>query len=79
VMIADRRGSRVVVRPDTSDETVGLALKALLLRLLEQSDRDIVVETIDGQPASGSRFIDVFRDAGFRRGTVGLRYYRATR
>jgi ATP-dependent Lhr-like helicase len=79
VMIADRRGSRIVVRPDTSDEIVALATKALLARLLEQSDRDIVVETIDGQPASGSRFIDVFRDAGFRRGTVGLRYYRGAR
>jgi ATP-dependent Lhr-like helicase len=79
VMIADRRGARIVVRPDTSNEIVALATKALLARLLEQSDRDIVVETIDGQPASGSRFIDVFRDAGFRRGTVGLRYYRSAR
>jgi ATP-dependent Lhr-like helicase len=79
VMIADRRGSRVVVRPETPDDVVGLAIKALLPRLLDQSDRDIVVETIDGQPASGSRFIDVFRDSGFRRGTVGLRYYRGTR
>jgi ATP-dependent Lhr-like helicase len=79
VMIADRRGSRIVVRPDTSDEVVALAVKALLPRLLEQSDRDVVVETIDGQPATGSRLSDVFRDAGFRRGTVGLRYYRGTR
>jgi len=78
VMIADRRGSRIVVRPETTDDVVGLAIKALIERLLDQSDRDIVVETIDGQPASGSRFIDVFRDAGFRRGTVGLRYYRST-
>ena len=78
-MIADRRGERIVMRPDTSDEIVGLAIKSLLAQLLELSDRDIVVETIDGQPASGSRFLDVFRDAGFRRGTVGLRYYRATR
>jgi ATP-dependent Lhr-like helicase len=79
VMIADRRGSRIVVRPHTSDEIVGLAIKALTARLLEHSDRDIVVETIDGQPASGSRYTDVFREAGFRRGTVGLRYYRGTR
>jgi hypothetical protein len=78
-MIADRRGARVIVRPDTPDETVALAIRALLARLMLQSDRDIVVETIDGQPASGSRLIDVFRDAGFRRGTVGLRYYRGTR
>ncbi len=79
VMIADRRGARIVVRPETPDETVGLAITALVARLLAQTDRDLIVETIDGQPASGSRFLDVFRDAGFRRGTVGLRYYRSTR
>jgi hypothetical protein len=34
------------------------------------------VETIDGQPASGSAYLEAFRAAGFKRGTTGLRYYR---
>ena len=77
VMIAERRGERILIRPSTSDAVVTRAAAALVAHLGAQTTRDITVETIDGQPASGSRHLDAFRAAGFRRGTVGLRYYRA--
>ncbi|HET7374926.1 MAG TPA: hypothetical protein VFJ20_16170, partial [Gemmatimonadaceae bacterium] len=74
-MIAERRGARVVVRPDTPDSLVTRCVQALVAHLSARTRRDIVVETIDGQPASGSRYAEAFRLAGFRRGTAGLRYY----
>jgi hypothetical protein len=48
----------------------------LVEHLLARTTKDLVVETIEGQPASGSPRLDAFRAAGFRRGTIGLRYYR---
>jgi ATP-dependent Lhr-like helicase len=78
VMIAERRGERVVVRPGTSEEDVARAVKALVEHLAARTTRDVNVETIDGQPAGGSRWLDAFVGAGFRRGTAGLRYYRKT-
>jgi ATP-dependent Lhr-like helicase len=76
VMIAERRGERIVIRPDTADEVVARATQALVGHLEVQMSRDIMVETIDGQPASGSPYADAFKAVGFRRGTTGLRYYR---
>jgi ATP-dependent Lhr-like helicase len=74
-MIAERRAARVVVRPDTTDSLVTRCAQALVAHLSARTKRDIIVETIDGQPASGSRYAEAFRLAGFRRGTSGLRYY----
>jgi ATP-dependent Lhr-like helicase len=76
VTMIERRGASVVIRPDTSEAIVTKAAEALVAHLGEQTARDIIVETIDGQPASGSKYLDAFRAAGFRRGTTGLRYYR---
>jgi hypothetical protein len=53
------------------------AAAAVVAHLAEHTTRDITIETIDGQPASGSAHLDAFRAAGFRRGTIGLRYYRS--
>jgi ATP-dependent helicase Lhr and Lhr-like helicase len=75
VMIAERRGARVTVRPDTADSVATRAAQALASHLAARTSRDVIVETIDGQPASGSRYADAFRAAGFRRGTTGLRFY----
>ena len=77
VMIAERRGERILIRRSTSEAVVTRAAAALVAHLSDQTTRDLVVETIDGQPASGSMHLESFRAAGFRRGTVGLRYYRA--
>jgi len=78
VTIAERRGERIVTRPDTSDADVTRAARTLVEHLLARSTRDLTVETIDGVPASGSARLDAFRAAGFRRGTTGLRFYRAS-
>jgi ATP-dependent Lhr-like helicase len=74
-MTADRRGTRVAIRPDTADSVVTRAAEALAAHLSSRTSRDIIIETIDGQPASGSRHADAFRAAGFKRGTTGLRFY----
>jgi ATP-dependent Lhr-like helicase len=76
VMMAERRGARVVTRPETSDAGITAAAVALTSYLLARTTRDLIIETIDGVPASGSARIDAFLAAGFRRGTTGLRYYR---
>ena len=76
VVIAERRGERIVVRPGLSDGELTRALEALVAHLLERTTRDLTIETIDGVPASGSSRLDAFSAAGFRRGTTGVRYYR---
>jgi len=76
VLIADRRGARVTIRPDTSDEQVTSAAKAILSHLVARVGRDLNIETIDGQPAGGSKYLDAFVSAGFKRSASGLRYYR---
>ena len=76
VMIAERRGERILIRPETSDEVVARAAKALVGDLLRRTKRDLTIETIDAQPAGGSKYLDAFQRAGFRRGASGLRYYR---
>lgn len=78
VMMAERRGERIVTRPDVSDEDITRAAEVLVAHLLDRSARDLTIETIDGVPASGSARLDAFRAAGFRRGTAGLRYYRSS-
>jgi ATP-dependent Lhr-like helicase len=75
LMTAERRGARVAVRPDSAESLVTRAAEALASHLSARTSRDVVVETIDGQPASGSRHADAFRAAGFKRGTTGLRFY----
>jgi ATP-dependent Lhr-like helicase len=76
VMIAERSGERIVIRPDTSDSVVQTAVEAIVAVLLRRTKRDISIETIDGEAASASRYVEAFRAAGFNRGTSGLRYYR---
>jgi ATP-dependent helicase Lhr and Lhr-like helicase len=75
VMMAERRGARIVIRPETPDSVVTGAARAIAAHLAGRVSRDVAVETIDGHPASGSRYLDAFRAAGFRRGTTGLRFY----
>jgi ATP-dependent Lhr-like helicase len=77
VMVAERRGESIIVRPGTTEADVTRSASALVAYLLERADKDLIIETIDGQPASGSPLLDAFRAAGFRRGTTGLRYYRS--
>jgi ATP-dependent helicase Lhr and Lhr-like helicase len=77
VVIAERRGERIVIRPGTSASDVTRAVRGLVDHLLARSSRDLTVETIDSVAASGSAWLESFTAAGFRRGTSGLRYYRS--
>jgi ATP-dependent Lhr-like helicase len=77
VMMAERRGARVAVRPDTSDADLTRAATALATYLLARTTRDVTIETINGQSAAASAHAERFRAAGFRPGMSGLRYYRS--
>jgi len=77
VMIAEGRGARITLRANTEPAIVTRAAAALAAHLAPRVSRDIAVETIDGQPAGGSTHLDAFREAGFKRGSTGLRYYRS--
>jgi ATP-dependent Lhr-like helicase len=79
VLIAERRGSRVVVRPETEEATVVRAAEALVRHLATRVRHDLVLETIDGQPAATSPHANAFASAGFRRGANELRFLRPTR
>ena len=78
-MIAERRGARIAIRPETLDGVVTQCARALVAHLAARAKSDVIVEAIDGQPASGSAYAEAFRAAGFRRGTRGLRYYGSLR
>lgn len=78
VMIAERRASRVDVRPGTDAATAARAARVLLDHVATRVRHDIVLELIDGEASAASRYADAFVQAGFRRGARGLRYYRAT-
>lgn len=79
VMMAERRGSRVTVRPDADEASITHAAKSLVRHLARRIRRDLVLETIDGEPATTSRHAAPFVAAGFRRGASGLRLLRPTR
>jgi ATP-dependent Lhr-like helicase len=76
VMIAESRGARILIRPEAPDADVIRAARALVDHMLARTTRDFIIETIDGVPASGSPKLEAFVQAGFRRGTTGLRFYR---
>ena len=64
------------LRPDASAEQVGRAARALVEHVAAYSQRDVVVETLDREPAATSPHAAALLDAGFRRGTSDLRFYR---
>ena len=76
VLIAERRGERLVVRPGATAGDVTRAASALVAHLGARTSGDLVVETIDAQPAAASNHLDALVAAGFRRGSAGLRFYR---
>jgi hypothetical protein len=67
------------VRADASSDEVREAAEALGQRLVRRNGparrRDVVVETIDGERAAGSRWADAFTEAGYRGMGTGLRYF----
>ncbi len=79
VLVAERRGSRLRVRDDTSPLQVAAAARALAERLTARQGttrrKDVVVETIDGERAAASRYAQALRDVGFKGMGTGLRWY----
>jgi ATP-dependent Lhr-like helicase len=71
VLTSEGRGRRLRVSDRADSAAVRQAVHALLERLsawseAERRRRDVVVETIDGEPASASPHAEALRDAGFR-------------
>jgi len=83
VLVAEGRGSRLRVRDDTPPEEVASAARALAERLTARQGtarrKDVIVETIDGERAAGSRYAQALRDAGFKGMGTGLRWYAGLR
>jgi ATP-dependent Lhr-like helicase len=79
VLAAESKGARIRVRADASSDEVREAAEALGQRLVRRNGparrRDVVVETIDGERAAGSRWADAFTEAGYRGMGTGLRYF----
>src|SRR5205085_592726 len=78
ILNAESRGARIRVRDDAREDDVREAAQALARHIVTQRGgarkRDLVVDTIDGVRAAGSRWEEVFREAGYRSMGTGLRY-----
>jgi ATP-dependent Lhr-like helicase len=78
VLVAEGRGTKLRVRGDATPSEVSWAARVLAERLIARQGRrrrDVVVETVDGERAAGSRWVDALREAGFKGMGTGLRYY----
>ena len=79
IIAAEGRGGRVRVWEGAAVDDVRAAAQALAERLVRRAGtarrRDVVVETIDGESAAGSRWAAAFLNAGFRGMGQGLRYF----
>jgi ATP-dependent Lhr-like helicase len=79
IVAAESRGARLRVRDDADDETVRTAVRALAERLAARArggkQRDVMVETVGGEPASASRWAEALREIGFRSMGGAMRYY----
>jgi ATP-dependent Lhr-like helicase len=79
ILAAESKGARIRVRSGASSDEVREAAAALGQRLVRRNGparrRDVVVETIDGERAAGSRWADAFLEAGYRGMGTGLRYF----
>jgi ATP-dependent Lhr-like helicase len=79
VLAAESKGSRIRVRGDASSDEVREAAQALGQRLVRRNGparrRDVIVETIDGERAAGSRWVEAFQEAGYRGMGTALRYF----
>jgi ATP-dependent Lhr-like helicase len=79
VLVAEGRGTKLRVAEGATPAEVRDAAKALAERLVARQQRgrarDLVVETVDGERAMGSRWTEALREAGFRGMGTGLRYY----
>jgi len=79
VMTAEGRGAKLRVAEGVSSDDVREGARALAERLTARTGnarrRDLVVDTIDGERAAGSRHAAALREAGFKGMGTGLRWY----
>ena len=79
ILTSESRGTRLRIAPTASTDDVIEAARTLGERLVKRYGkarrRDVIVETIDGERASGSRWADAFVEAGFRMMSSSLRYF----
>jgi ATP-dependent Lhr-like helicase len=83
ILSTEARGRRVRIRAGADPATVRAALESLVAQLTARRGterrRDVIVETIDGEGATGSAWAPVLRDAGFRNDGSALRFYAVVR
>jgi ATP-dependent Lhr-like helicase len=77
LLTSDARARAVAVRPDLDATLVTAAVRALIARVESRRARDIVVESINHQPAATSPLAQAFVDAGLRLTPAGLRRYKS--
>jgi ATP-dependent Lhr-like helicase len=77
VLVAESRGKAMRVRPGMSEADVTRAAKAMADHLVRRGSRprDLVVDTINDEPAARSGVYPAFAAAGYRRTTRAIRYY----
>src|SRR5260221_11566518 len=79
VLNVESRGARIRTRPDATHDEVVEAAAALAewhaRRSAATRRRDLVVDTIDGERAAGSRWAEAFVEAGFRSIGARLRHF----
>ena len=83
VISAEGRGRRVSIRPGTGEASIQAAVGALVNHLTTSHGagrrQDLIVETINGEPAGLSEFATTLAGAGLRREGRALRYYHTIR
>jgi ATP-dependent Lhr-like helicase len=75
LLTSDARGRVVNVRQGLDPSVITGAARTLLRHVGARRDRDVVLETINGEKAATSPFAPAFMEAGLRLTTAGLRYY----
>ena len=79
VLSTEGRGRRITIRADAEPAAIRAAVATLVSHLTAGRapgrQPDVVIETIDGEPAGTSEGARVLLDAGFRREGRSLRYY----
>ena len=82
IMNAEGRGKRISIAPDASDADVTEASRLLGEYLSRgtpagaRAARDPRIESVNGEAAGASARADAIMDAGWRRATDGLAFYR---
>jgi ATP-dependent Lhr-like helicase len=79
VMSVEGRGRRLNVRPDTDESLLKTAASALIERLTSNRPvgrrQDLIIETINGEPAAESAIAPLLGELGLRREGRALRRY----